>query len=80
MANYDIGTYVGHLRVIDKRSPSNADNATATATITASGKISTLRAALTTADSGYYTSAQLDKMTRTDMEYALRLINDAAGF
>ena len=79
MANYDISSWIGQDKVPDCRTPSVNDNAISGASITAAGKISTLRAALTAANGAYYTSAQLDKMTRNDMIYALRTINEAAG-
>jgi hypothetical protein len=41
--------------------------------------VSSLRARLATIDGTYYTSARLDKMTKNDMVYAVRLADDAAG-
>lgn len=78
MANYDIGTYVGHLKVTDNRTVSGVSGISAT-TGDEAYKIADLRAALTAANGAYYTSAQLDKLTRNDMIYALRTINDSAG-
>jgi hypothetical protein len=39
-----------------------------------------LRTTLATRVAGYYTSTRLDQMTKNDMVYALRTIDDAAGF
>ena len=78
MANYDIGTYVGNAKIIDKRTTGGVSGISAT-TGDEAYKIADLRAALTAADGTYYTSAQLDKLTRNDMLYALRTINDSAG-
>lgn len=38
-----------------------------------------LRSRLTAANAGYYTTARLDNMTKNDMVYALRTIDEAAG-
>lgn len=40
--------------------------------------VGALRTRLTAINSGYYTSGRLDKMTKNDMVYAVRL-NDDAG-
>lgn len=41
--------------------------------------VAALRARLTAINSGYYTTARLDNMTKNDMVYAVRLNDDAAG-
>jgi hypothetical protein len=82
MANYDIGSPVGHLKVVDKRSPSGVDPATSATTTTAAATITLMRTALAASTAhgvGYYTAAKLNQMTRNDMVSALRYINDAAG-
>lgn len=41
--------------------------------------ISALRTRLATANAAFYTAARLDQMSKNDMIYALRTIDDAAG-
>lgn len=41
--------------------------------------VSALRTRLAAANGAYYTNARLDQMTKNDMVYALRTIDDAAG-
>lgn len=82
MANYDIASRLGGANVVDRRTASGVSGLTAT-TFDETGKIADLRTALgasTAHGVGYYTAAKLNQMTRNDMIYALRLINDAAGF
>jgi hypothetical protein len=81
MANYDIGTTVGHLRVVDNRTVGGVSAISAT-TGDEAYKIADLRTALgasTAHGVGYYSAAKLNQMNKNDMIYALRLINDAAG-
>lgn len=75
MANLDIGNFLG---VKDKR----AGTGTTTvpfATPTNYDDIASLRARLTVINGTTYTSANLDKMTKNDMIYAVRLNDDVAG-
>lgn len=78
MANYDIGTVIGHLKVIDPRTVNGVSGISATSADEAY-KIADLRARLTAIDGTYYTSAQLDKLTRKDMIYALRVHSESGG-
>lgn len=78
MANYDIGTYFGHLKVIDPRTTGGVSGISA-ASADEAYKIADLRARLTAIDGAYYTSAQLDKLTRNDMLYALRVHSESGG-
>jgi hypothetical protein len=41
--------------------------------------VENLRARLNTIDSTYFSSTMLDRMTKNDMVYALRLADDSAG-
>lgn len=41
--------------------------------------VSTMRARLAAINAGYYTTARLEQMTKNDMTYALRTLDDAAG-
>ena len=41
--------------------------------------IAKMRARLNTINAGRYTSTYLDTLTRNDMEYALRTLDDSAG-
>lgn len=41
--------------------------------------LNTMRTTLNTANSAFYTTARLNQMTKNDMVYAMRLLNDAAG-
>ena len=41
--------------------------------------VDALRTRLAAADAGYYTAARLNQMTKNDLIYALRTIDDTAG-
>lgn len=78
MANYDIGTSVGHSKIVDRRTVSGVSGIAA-AIGDEAYKIADIRAALTTANSGYYTSAFLDTQTYNDLIFALRYELDSGN-
>lgn len=79
MANADL---LDNLGVAERRGSTNAQ---AKASTTMLGTplnyfdITKLRARLNTLNAGRYTSAYLDTLTRNDMIYALRTLDDSAG-
>lgn len=78
MANYDIGTSLGHSKITDKRTVNGVSGIEATSGDEAY-KIADLRAKLTALNSGYYTATFLDTQTYNDLVYALRCENSSAG-
>jgi hypothetical protein len=78
MANYDIGSTIGHYKVVDKRTV-NGTNAVEDTSVDEAAKIGQLRAKLTALNGTYYTAAFLNTQTHNDLIYALRLENSSAG-
>ena len=79
MANADLDSNDG---VVDKRDATSAGARSATTQLTTPVNyfdITKLRARLNTINAGRYTSAYLDTLTRNDMIYALRTLDDSAG-
>jgi len=79
MANYDNES---NLEMVDKRKPARitaATNASELAEVANYGTVSTLRTRLAALNAGYYTATRLNQMSKNDMVYALRTIQDAAG-
>ena len=79
MAKADLTDSFG---VADRRGSTAAQaisSTTATGTPNNYTDITKLRARLATINAGRYTSAFLDIMTKNDMIYALRTLDDAAG-
>jgi len=80
MANTQIGS-VQELTVPDKRRTAVSTFASTTPIGTPAnyGSISALRTRLAAINGAYYTAAMLDTMTVNDMQYAVKLNDDAAG-
>jgi hypothetical protein len=79
MANADLSNTLG---VADRRESTNAQaksSTTPVGTILNYGDVTKLRARLTAINAGRYTSAFLDVMTKNDMVYALRTLDDSGG-
>lgn len=77
MANNDINNPLGH---VDKRTGRGSTGTTNQNSEYANfATVGAKRARLTTLAAASYTTARLDAMTENDMDYALRLISDAAG-
>jgi len=74
MANADIE---GKHSWTDKRRTQGS--ATQTVTLTNYKDVAALKARLTAAAAASYPTATLNLMTKNDLEYAVRLIDDAAG-
>jgi len=75
MANIETENIWGY---VDKRETpaSQTDNLTTPANF---ADVSSLRARLTAINSTTYTTARLDKMTKNDMVYAVRVSDESAG-
>lgn len=80
MANIQVGS-VQEMVVPDKRRTSVSSFASTTPIGTPAnyGSISALRTRLAAINGSYYTAAVLDAMTVNDMQYAVKLNDDAAG-
>lgn len=77
MAQHDLD---GGLGLVDKRRAVKAGSSTNNITTDANfADIGALRTRLTAISGTAYSSANLDKMTRNDMVYALRLADEAAS-
>jgi hypothetical protein len=64
----------------DKRRGTRAGQATSVVSnVTNLADVAALRARLTAAAAASYPASRLDKMTKNDMVYAVRLIDEAAG-
>lgn len=79
MANYETDS---NFNVTDKRKVGRHTTATVApnlATPLNYTSINALRARLATANAAFYTTARLDQMSKNDMIYALRTIDDPLG-
>ena len=79
MANADLMDTFG---VTERRGSTNAQAKSSTTPMGTPlnyNDITKLRARLATLNAGRYTSAYLDTLTRNDMIYALRTLDDSAG-
>lgn len=68
--------------VVDKRYDNKANTGSLPGTMHSSANyedVNLLRTRLAAANGAYYTAARLNGMTKNDMVYALRTIDDSAG-
>lgn len=73
MADAQIGNPIGGGVLTDPRSVAGSRTSAISNAFFASTKdVTSLRAALTTANGAYYTSTRLNEMSRNDMEFALK--------
>lgn len=83
MADISVRSVVGGRAITDRRKavpPSTTpDNPVSSTTFNATKDVASMRTALAAANGAYYTATRLQSLTVTDMEFALRTINDAAG-
>ena len=85
MADSELENPIGYIDIrrnskgqdLGTASPGTQNAAAATAVDEAT--FSSLKAALQTANAGYYTNARINSMTKNDMVYALRQTSNAAG-
>ena len=76
MANVEVENSFGF---VDKRRSRGETGATALVEDNNYTNVFDLRTRLAAINAGYFTAAQLDRMTKNDMIYALRVASDAAG-
>lgn len=79
MANYDVDPNEG---LTDKRKVGRQTAAAVASNLGTPGNygsVNALRTRLAAANGAYYTTGRLNQMSKNDMVYALRTIDDAAG-
>jgi hypothetical protein len=79
MATRQLYNHVGPWKIIDKRMEGTGASPISATLYAATRDMTTLDAALVTADATYWTQARLDKTMPSDKIHALRLVTDAAG-
>ncbi len=76
MANLDVGN---RQRVVDKRAGRGTTASPLTTTDTNARDVTAMRARLNAINPSTFTTAKLNRMTKNDMLYALRMSDDLAG-
>lgn len=78
MAQNDIENPIGFVDIRECNSKAGG-NTRQLGTVANYASVGALRTRLAAANGTYFTASRLDQMTKNDMEYALRLIDDAAS-